>query len=96
MVVTDQVDAIRAFGIDPNPQLMTPRVLATVLTLPLLVALGDCAGLLGGFIVANLILHLWCGAIHVSRDQCAGFRRPVYWIHEANCFRIHHRHSGLL
>ncbi len=41
MVVTDQVDAIRAFGIDPIRKLMTPRVLATVLTLPLLVALGS-------------------------------------------------------
>jgi len=49
MVVTDQVDAIRSFGIDPIRKLMTPRVLATVLTLPILVALGDCAGLLAAF-----------------------------------------------
>src|SRR5580692_10438219 len=53
MVVTDQVDAIRVFGIDPIRRLMTPRVLATVLALPLLVAVGDCAGLLGGFLVAK-------------------------------------------
>src|SRR6202166_1206211 len=58
MVVSDQVDAIRSFGIDPVRKLMTPRVLATVLTLPLLVAVGDCAGLLGGFVVAHFILHL--------------------------------------
>jgi ABC transport permease subunit len=31
MIVTEQVDAIRAFGIDPIRKLMTPRVLATVL-----------------------------------------------------------------
>ena len=37
---------------------MAPRVLATVLVLPLLVAVGDCAGLFGGFLVANLTLHL--------------------------------------
>jgi len=49
MIVTEQVDAIRAFGIDPIRKLMTPRVLATVLVLPLLVAFGDCAGLFGGF-----------------------------------------------
>src|ERR1700730_13609326 len=58
MVVAEQVDAIRSFGIDPIRKLMTPRVLATVLVLPLLVAIGDLAGLLGGFVVANFVLHL--------------------------------------
>jgi phospholipid/cholesterol/gamma-HCH transport system permease protein len=58
MVVTEQVDAIRVFGIDPIRKLMTPRVLATVLMLPLLVAIGVVAGLLGGFLIANFVLHL--------------------------------------
>jgi phospholipid/cholesterol/gamma-HCH transport system permease protein len=61
MVVTEQVDAIRVFGIDPIRMLMTPRVLATILVLPLLVAVGDCAGLVGGFLVASLALHLSSG-----------------------------------
>lgn len=58
MVVTEQVDAIRVFGIDPIRKLMTPRVLATVLMLPLLVAIGVIAGLFGGFLIANFVLHL--------------------------------------
>jgi phospholipid/cholesterol/gamma-HCH transport system permease protein len=84
MVVTDQVDAIRAFGIDPIRKLMTPRVLATVLTLPLLVALGDCAGLFGGFVVAHLVLHLGAAEfmsravnVLVVGDLCMGFTKPV-------------------
>jgi len=84
MVVTDQVDAIRAFGIDPIRKLMTPRVLATVFTLPLLVALGDCAGLFGGFLVANLILHLGAAQfmshavnVLVFGDLCIGFTKPI-------------------
>jgi phospholipid/cholesterol/gamma-HCH transport system permease protein len=84
MVVTDQVDAIRAFGIDPIRKLMTPRVLATVLTLPLLVAVGDCAGLLGGFIVANLILHIGAQQfmshainVLVFGDLVIGFTKPI-------------------
>jgi phospholipid/cholesterol/gamma-HCH transport system permease protein len=84
MVVSDQVDAMRGFGIDPIRKLMTPRVLATVLTLPLLVAVGDCAGLLGGFLVAHFTLHL--GAEQFMRrainallfgDLCIGFTKPV-------------------
>jgi len=84
MVVTEQVDAIRVFGIDPIRRLMTPRVLATVLVLPLLVAVGDCAGLVGGFVVAHLTLHLsaeqfWRRAIHalVFGDLCIGFTKPI-------------------
>jgi phospholipid/cholesterol/gamma-HCH transport system permease protein len=84
MVVSDQVDAIRGFGIDPVRKLMTPRVLATVIVLPLLVAVGDCAGLVGGFLVASFTLHLgaeqfWTRAIHalVFGDICMGFIKPL-------------------
>jgi len=84
MVVTEQVDAMRGLGIDPIRKLMTPRVLATVLMLPLLVAVGDCAGLLGGFVVASFTLHLdaeqfWTRAIHalVFGDLFIGFTKPV-------------------
>ncbi len=84
MVVSEQVDAIRVFGIDPIRRLMTPRVVATVLVLPLLVAVGDCAGLVGGFLVANLTLHItaeqfWRRAIDalVFGDLCIGFTKPI-------------------
>jgi phospholipid/cholesterol/gamma-HCH transport system permease protein len=84
MVVTEQMDAIRVFGIDPIRRLMTPRLLAMVLVLPLLVAVGDCAGLLGGFLVASVTLHLgaeqfWTRAIHalVFGDLCIGFTKPI-------------------
>jgi len=84
MVVTEQVDAIRGFGIDPVRKLMTPRVLATVLVLPLLVGVGDCAGLVGGYLVASITLHLgaeqfWRRAIDalVFGDLVIGFIKPV-------------------
>jgi phospholipid/cholesterol/gamma-HCH transport system permease protein len=63
---------------------MTPRVLATVLTLPLLVAVGDCAGLVGGFMVAHFILHLGAAEfmshainVLVFGDLCIGFTKPL-------------------
>jgi phospholipid/cholesterol/gamma-HCH transport system permease protein len=84
MIVTEQVDAMRGLGIDPVRKLMTPRVLATVLMLPLLVAVGDCAGLLGGFVVASFTLHLdaeqfWTRAIHALAfgDLFIGFTKPI-------------------
>jgi len=84
MLVTEQVDAIRGLGIDPIRKLMTPRVLAAVLILPLLVAIGDCAGLFGGFLVATVTLHInaeefWTRAVKVLAfgDLVIGFSKPV-------------------
>src|SRR6202521_1313910 len=45
MQVTEQVDAMRAMGTDPTRKLVTPRVVATMLVLPLLAAMSDFVGL---------------------------------------------------
>ena len=58
MIVTEQVDAMRALGTDPIRKLVTPRVVATVFVLPLLVAVADFVGLIGGFVVAHFTLRL--------------------------------------
>ena len=47
MLVSEQVDAMRAFGTDPLRKLVTPRLYATLLTMPLLTILSDFCGLLG-------------------------------------------------
>src|SRR5271169_4560971 len=84
MLVTEQVDAIRGLGVDPIRKLVAPRLLATVLVLPLLVAVGDGAGLLGGFVVASDILHInaeqfWTRAIKALAvgDLVIGFSKPI-------------------
>lgn len=50
MTVTEQVDAIRALGANPIKKLVVPRVLATVIMLPLLVVLADIIGIFGGMV----------------------------------------------
>src|SRR6202041_2716290 len=55
MLVTEQVDGRRGLGIERIRKLVRPRVLGTVLVLPLLVAIGDASGLVGGFLVASNI-----------------------------------------
>src|SRR5277367_4422079 len=84
MLVTEQVDAMRGLGIDPIRKLVTPRVLATVLILPLLVAVGDSAGLFGGLLVASITLHIntqefWTRAVKALAvgDLVIGFSKPV-------------------
>jgi len=53
MRVTEQVDAIRALGADPVKKLVLPRVLACVISMPLLCILADVIGILGGMLVAG-------------------------------------------
>jgi phospholipid/cholesterol/gamma-HCH transport system permease protein len=58
MKVTEQIDAMRALGTDPVQKLVKPRLLATVITLPLLTILADLIGLVGGWAVSCLLLNL--------------------------------------
>jgi len=52
MTVTEQVDAMRAMAVSPVRRLVTPRLLAVVIMLPLLTALSDVLGILGGLAIA--------------------------------------------
>jgi phospholipid/cholesterol/gamma-HCH transport system permease protein len=52
MVVTDQINALRALGTDPVRKLVVPRVLAGVFMAPVLTVISDTVGILGGWIIA--------------------------------------------
>src|SRR2546421_3118847 len=58
MLVTEQINAIRALGTDPIKKLVVPRVLATVAMLPVLTIVADGVGVVGGLAVATSVLHL--------------------------------------
>jgi phospholipid/cholesterol/gamma-HCH transport system permease protein len=52
MVVTDQINALRALGTDPIRKLVVPRVLAGFIMCPILTVVANAVGLLGGWIMA--------------------------------------------
>ncbi len=58
MTVTEQVDALRAMAISPVRRLVVPRVLATVIMMPVLTAIADFLGILGGLGIAVLELQM--------------------------------------
>ncbi len=58
MVVSQQIDAMRALGTSPIRKLVTPRIAALVITLPLLTVTADLFGLIGGGIVAAQLYGL--------------------------------------
>src|SRR5579862_6384373 len=55
MVVTEQIDAMRALGVDPMRKLVTPRIVASVLMLFFLTILSDAVGTMGGAAVTIFI-----------------------------------------
>ncbi|HXT49815.1 MAG TPA: ABC transporter permease, partial [Thermoanaerobaculia bacterium] len=56
MRVTEQIDALEVLATDPVHFLVVPRVWATTIMLPLLVALGDAIGIVGGYVVSVVLL----------------------------------------
>jgi phospholipid/cholesterol/gamma-HCH transport system permease protein len=96
MVVTEQIDAMRALGTDPMKKLVTPRVTATVFMLFFLSIISDLVGLTGGLMVAKLLLSLdarqyWANAwqVLVFQDVFMGLLKPVVFgfiIATVGCF----------
>jgi phospholipid/cholesterol/gamma-HCH transport system permease protein len=53
MRVTEQIDALNTLGTDPIKKLVTPRVLAALIMLPVLTIINDMVGIIGGNIIAS-------------------------------------------
>jgi len=61
MMVTDQINALRALGTDPVRKLVVPRVIAGFLMTPVLTVIADCIGIAGGWAVARFQLQVNSG-----------------------------------
>lgn len=96
MIVTEQVDAMRALGTDPMKKLVTPRVAATVFMLFFLTIISDLVGLTGGLFISKALLRLdarqyWYNAWQtlVFQDVFMGLLKPVLFgfiIATVGCF----------
>jgi len=96
MIVTEQIDAMRALGTDPTKKLITPRVVSTVFMLFFLTILSDLLGLTGGLMVSKLLLNLdarqyWNNAWQslVFEDIFMGLVKPIFFgfiIATVGCF----------
>ena len=65
MKVTEQIDALVTLSTHPMKYLTVPRVLAATLSLPVLVAVGDVIGIMGGYVVGVTRLD-FNGAVYLS------------------------------
>jgi phospholipid/cholesterol/gamma-HCH transport system permease protein len=81
MRVTDQIDALSTLSTEPMKYLVAPRLVAGVIALPLLVAIADILGVMGGFLVATLKL---------------GFNPSTYLVSTFSNLRVEDVVSGLI
>lgn len=58
MKANEEIDAIRTLGLDPIELLVLPRMLALVITLPMLTFLSILSGIIGGAVVCVLVLDI--------------------------------------
>jgi phospholipid/cholesterol/gamma-HCH transport system permease protein len=73
MRIEEQIDALECMAIDPHSYLITPRLLACLIALPLLTAIFDVVGILGGYIVGVILLGTNPGSF------ISGMLKNVVW-----------------
>ncbi len=86
MVVSEQISAMRALGTDPSRRLVTPRVIAMIIMLPLLTIICDAVGMMGGWVIASYKLLIssnqyWSDAMNALQfsDVVGTLIKPVFF-----------------
>lgn len=72
MRITEQIDALRSMAVDPIKYLMAPRIVAGIITMPLLCAIFDVVGIFGGYIVGVGLLGLSAGTFMSQITSAVG------------------------
>lgn len=96
MVLSEQIDALKAFGTSPIEKLVLPRTVASLIIFLPLTLIADFVGILGGMLVSNMSLSIdtsiyWKAAIYglQMKDLFVGFTKPVvfgFFIATISCF----------
>lgn len=58
MKITQELDAMRTMGFDPHRFLVVPRIIALMITLPILIFVSDIVAIIAGIFVANVNLGI--------------------------------------
>lgn len=84
MVVSEQIAAMRALGTDPVRKLVAPRIIALIVTLPLLTLIADVMGIIGGWVVSTWLYGLpssmFLNSVHdgiTTDDIIGGIIKPL-------------------
>ncbi len=86
MLVSEQIDAMRALGTDPLRKLVAPRLYAAFFTVPLLTIISDFCGMLGGYFISYSVARqtseeYWSSAYQALtfEDVAQGLVKPFFF-----------------
>jgi phospholipid/cholesterol/gamma-HCH transport system permease protein len=88
MKVTEQIDALRALATSPIEYLVVPRVIACMIMVPSLTAVGDAAGIAGGYVYAVSDPRMGGAAFLSSIDRSLDFSTAVAGVGKAFFFGL--------
>ena len=102
MRISDQVDALDVLDISPVAFLVSPRILAALITFPMLTAIFDLVGILGGYIAgvnlldvnAGVYFHRVFQSVNMS-DVCGGFIKSIVFgllVATISCYKGYFAH----
>lgn len=104
---SEQIDALECMAIDPHKYIMAPKFIATIVSMPLLTAIFNVVGILGGYLVGVKLLGSNQGAYFSSmykdvefQDVYMGivkslcFGLLIVWICAAKGYYVHYERSG--
>lgn len=84
MQVTEQIDALRAEGTDPIKKLITTRLIASLIMVPVLTVITDGIAMVGGYLIAHFSLSIdtffywtWAFAALGPMDLVYGLLKPL-------------------
>jgi phospholipid/cholesterol/gamma-HCH transport system permease protein len=86
MQLSEQIDALRAFGLSPVDKLVIPRLVAAMIMFLPLTLIADIAGIIGGMYATNSTFHVdyaffWDSALKVlkMKDIFIGCIKPIFF-----------------
>lgn len=103
MRITEQIDALKTMHINPVRFLFTPRIIASIISFPLLTAIFDIVGIFGGYISGSVILGInryvymetVIKSVHIG-DISGGFFKALVFaivVTTISCYRGYYTHS---
>jgi phospholipid/cholesterol/gamma-HCH transport system permease protein len=86
MKISEQVDALETFGVDPIDYLAVPKFIALVISMPLLVIYADCLGIIGGYIVGSTKFALPSGLYFQLTFDALQLKDIIGGLLKSTCF----------
>jgi phospholipid/cholesterol/gamma-HCH transport system permease protein len=74
MKITEQIDALRTMALEPFKYLVSPKILASLIALPLLCAIFDVVGIYGGYLVGVKLLGVNPGAYFHEMEKSVAWK----------------------